>query len=170
MSNKSKGLSANQWLIIAGIAGVASLIGFVLLISIFRPYKVMSDNMYPTIKAGQRAMTRKSRGVAVKHGDIIIFRGSETSNQEEQFFARAVGLPGDRVAFKDGSVIVTKPDGETYKPYADYIADISEELTVPDGSLYVMNDNQQFFGPSSGTRDGLVKLENVDAKYLFAYP
>lgn len=94
-----------------------------------------------------------------KRGDIIVFRYPR--NPQEYFIKRVIGLPGEEVQIKDGSVIVynqTSPNGTTLdEPYL--AADVKtygltdEKVALAANEYYVLGDNRnsskdsRSFGP-----------------------
>jgi len=73
----------------------------------------------------------------------------------EDYIKRVVGLPGERVEGRDGSVFI---DGKRLiEPYLDegVVIDDFAPVTVPDGTVWVMGDNRtnsrdsRFIGPVS---------------------
>jgi signal peptidase I len=94
-----------------------------------------------------------------KRGDIIVFRYPR--NPQEYFIKRIIGLPGEKVQFKDGEVYVFNkqhPDGyilkEAYLPVGTKTYNTSDDMiTMSDNEFFVMGDNRnsskdsRTFGP-----------------------
>jgi len=91
---------------------------FALRWTIVEPYVVPTGSMEPTLKTGDRLYALKCaydvrfpftdwvlfRTGKVERGDVILFRSPE--NPSITFVKRAVGLPGDRIGFKNGVLYV----------------------------------------------------------------
>lgn len=69
-------------------------------------FRVPTSNMYPTIHPGDRLLASKAayRDTDPKRGDIVIF--PDPNNRRVTFVSRVVALPGDRVAVKNGEVVI----------------------------------------------------------------
>jgi signal peptidase I len=151
---------------------------------IIKPYRIPSGSMLPTIRLGQRVLVdRLGNDFSSPHvGEIIVFHPpknydlgcvdpnegqaggpgqrpcgvARTEESGETFIKRVVGLPGDRIAIKQGHVYrngVREKDA--------YIAPCPDQascnfpiaITVPKGDYYMMGDNRgesddsRFWGP-----------------------
>ena len=101
-------------------------------------------------------------------GDIVVFEPVEDGDQP--LIKRVVALPGERIAFRGGAVVV---DGiELEEPYID--GDITRcrespscDLVVPVGTVYVLGDNR------TNSRDsrhfGPVPVERVVGKAVVSF-
>jgi len=150
---------------------VLILVAFVLalLIKTFlvQAFYIPSESMLPTLRVGDRVLVNK----VVYHvhpprrGDIIVFAEPNPVNEPDRtwwqsfthwltdglgvtqdptkdYIKRVIGLPGEEVEVKRGTVLV---DGAAL--HEDYLSDI-EDLsdfgphTVPDDAYFVMGDNR----------------------------
>lgn len=124
---------------------IAVAIALIIRSFVIEPYRIPSGSMLPTLLIGDHLFVNKFiYGPKIpftdwrlpglrdpKRGDIIVFsvarKGNETFPADrhpelsrEQFVKRIVGLPGDRVEFREGKVFVNgeelraKPLGETF--------------------------------------------------------
>lgn len=101
-------------------------------------------------------------------GDVIVFNPPVTS--DKPYIKRVVGLPGDTVEIKDGSVWVngTQLD-ETYLEgdTTDCQPRACDPVLVPEGSVFVLGDNRahssdsRYFGP--------VKISDIVGKAWITY-
>lgn len=104
---------------------------------------VPSESMLPTIRVGDRLIIDKLtyRFREPRRGEIITFRSPPSSGLDEVMIKRVIGLPGDTICIKSGTVYLNgKPLTEPYeldRPIQDY-----GPVTVPSGSLFVMGDNR----------------------------
>lgn len=106
-----------------------------------------------------------------ERGDIIVFTPPLDVASDKPYIKRVIGLAGDTVAIRDGSVYVN--DVELEEPYiADGItgcrgARECTPVTVPEGEVFVLGDNR---GDSSDSRVfGPVPIDNVIGKAWIAY-
>jgi signal peptidase I len=162
---------------------VAVALGLALGIQAFlvKPYRIPSESMVPTLEVGQRVLVNRigSRFGDPSVGDVVVFHppaGAERSNEcgggppppsqvcitptEERadvnFIKRVVAGPGDRLAVRDGHVIL---NGERQRePYiracgGAEACDLPREVRVPADHYFMMGDNRgssddsRFWGP-----------------------
>lgn len=156
---------------------------------LIQAFWIPSPSMEPTLRYGDRVLVNKVvyHLRDIRRGDIIVFsnpnpeqlpeRGAiggflhwlgegigAAQPENEDFIKRVVGLPGDTVEARDGSVYVNgqKLD-EPYLP-----AGVTTEMNgvvynVPAGMLFVMGDNR---GDSADSRSflGYIPIDNVIGK------
>ena len=128
---------------------VILIVAFALVFGFVRPFVVEafyipSESMVPTLEIGDRVLTNKFiyRFEDPERGDVVVFRSVEGG--DEDLIKRVVGVPGDTVSVRDGTLFVNRdaPDINTYGP-----------MRVPDDSVFCMGDNRsnsrdsRFFGP-----------------------
>jgi signal peptidase I len=147
-----------------------------------KPYRIPSGSMEPTLDVGQRVLVNRIShrlGSEPNVGDIITFHppaGADdvpprcgvqqpdneacprpTSERSHQtFIKRVVGVPGDRIAIRDGHVV---RNGRLQKePFINPCGggqgcDLPRPMTVPKGYVFLMGDNRgasddsRFWGP-----------------------
>lgn len=162
---------------------VAVLVVYAAQALIVKPYRIPSGSMTPTLQVGQRILVdRVSEHMGGVHrGSVIVFhppldvadglcgnpqQGAESMSPcgltvsarqaDETFIKRVVGLPGDRIALRDGHLLRNgRPVQEPYIracPGGDSCT-MTDAVTVPRGTVYVMGDNRgasndsRFWGP-----------------------
>lgn len=69
-----------------------------------RCFRHPSGSMSPTLNEGQVYFAYRTAVSSIRRGDIIAFRPNRTG--QGFWFKRVVGLPGDKVAMLDGTVIL----------------------------------------------------------------
>jgi len=101
-------------------------------------------------------------------GDVIVFNPPVTS--DKPYIKRVIGLPGDTVEIKDGSVFVNGIQlDETYLhgDTTDCQPRACDPIVVPDGEIFVLGDNRAH---SSDSRYfGTVKISEVVGKAWITY-
>ncbi|HEY8866542.1 MAG TPA: signal peptidase I [Solirubrobacteraceae bacterium] len=163
---------------------VATALGLALGIQAFlvKPYRIPSESMEPTLNIGQRVLVNRigNRFEDPKIGEILVFhppKGAEQSQcaspnegqgnpkpcdhetsqrSDQNFIKRVVGVPGDRIAIRDGHVI---RNGRAVKE--SFIRECGgggdcnfpQAITVPPKHYFMMGDNRgasddsRFWGP-----------------------
>lgn len=144
-------------LFVGGVVAAAYLINSF----IFQSYYVDGTSMTPTLQNDDRLIIDKvertwsslqGRAYIPQRGQIIVLDSSIVgiSGREEQLIKRVIGVPGDTVIVKDGTVMVKNKDhpegfdvgkqlGLNLQP--TFVAS-PIETTIPDGEVYVMGDNR----------------------------
>jgi signal peptidase I len=106
---------------------------------------ITSDSMIPTLLVGDHVFADKLSYThrEPRHGEIVIFRfpSQEAGLVDDILIKRVIGVPGDSVQVKNGSVYRNgQRIGEPYirEPMQYELA----EMTVPEGKLFVLGDNR----------------------------
>src|SRR4051812_10318710 len=145
---------------------------------LFAPIVVDGLSMMPTLQHQDRMIVNKlSYNIGEpKRFDIIVFHAPE----QKDYIKRVIGLPGDRIEYKDDTLYV---NGKAYEePYLDeYKKEVIDgpltesftltekigQETVPDGELFVMGDNRRFSKDSRHI--GTVPMEKILGKTSVIY-
>ncbi len=116
-----------------------------------QPYQVEQDSMQHTLEPGQYVLVDKltPRFNDYQRGDIIVFTppGTVASDPTQvPFIKRIIGLPGDRIDFRNGNVYVN--DVELTEPYLfdgqpTQAGAIGSTVVVPAGSYFGMGDHRE---------------------------
>lgn len=137
-SPSRKRTGATRWAVEAlfGALLMAAFHLFVVQISV-----VKGHSMEPSLHDGDRLVVdRTSPEVGeLARGDVVILRYPR--NPSVDFVKRVVGLPGDRVALKNGQLWV---NGTMAEDHWTCIADLdtTQEVVVPEGCCFVLGDNR----------------------------
>lgn len=173
---------SSEWvsvaLFVAGVAVVYFLIqGFLI-----RTYLVDGQSMEATLQNGDRliidkvprTLARVTGHAYIPHrGDIIIFNQSGLSfglGGEKQLIKRVVGLPGERVVVKNGSLtIYNQAQQGGYEPDKTglYHIDVSStpgnvDITLGGGEIFVCGDNRA--NSEDSRYFGAVKADKIIGK------
>ncbi len=148
-----------------GLIIMAFVLALLIKTFLVQAFFIPSGSMEPTLRPGDRVLVLKVPYYfhEPRRGDIIVFEdpdpGAEAERgvvggffhwmfqglgvqqpDNEDFIKRVIGLPGDVVSAKSGTVIV---NGEKLKePYLTQSTADFEKMSVPDGQLFVMGDNR----------------------------
>lgn len=168
------------------ILALAPLVAWAMITFVFQSYEVDGQSMENTLydndrlivlKLGKTIARASNKDYVPKRGEIIIFvkKGLSDYNgdRDKQLIKRVVGVPGDRVVVKNGSITVYNdeyPDG--FNPDADLEPDTvvgpttgNVDIVVGDGEVFVAGDNR---GNSLDSRTfGTIRSEEIVGKLAF---
>ncbi|HOK80171.1 MAG TPA: signal peptidase I [bacterium] len=151
---------------------------FVLILRQFfvQAFVIPSESMKPTLKIHDRLLANKIiYKIRQPHRwEVIIFKYPE--DPSKYFVKRLVGLPGESLIIKNGSVYINgksmqQPEYVSTPLYyysdIDALYGVHEEIKIPDSAYYVLGDN------SINSRDsrywGFVPSKNLVGEALFIY-
>lgn len=164
---------------------VATSVFIVLYLFVITPNQVDGPSMLPNFVDGQILFTNKlsqwfgdtsigkSIGLDYNRGDVIIF---QRPGDEKALIKRVVGLPGDRVAIREGYIYINNQKLiEDYLPpstYTDggaFIEDGGESILVEENTVFAVGDNRIVSRDSRSI--GLIKREWIKGKaFVRFYP
>lgn len=129
--------------------------------------KVPTGSMIPTIDINDQLFVEKMLWLTnLQHGDIVVFYPPGIS---ERYVKRLIGLPGDTIEIKDGSLYRNQEMVE--EPY------IREKMTytfgpvqVPENSYFFLGDNRNDSYDSHLWETPFVPKEDLIGKVLFEMP
>jgi signal peptidase I len=162
-NRKSKKESTKAIFGTVGMFLLAPVIALILVAFVFQSYRVDGQSMETTLSNNDRLIVTKIAKTWSKithHSyiparyDIVVFKKSETFGLRKlndiQLIKRVIGLPGDRVVVKDGSVTIynkENPGGFNPDKNQDYTSGISTtsgnvDVVVGKDQIFVMGDNR----------------------------
>ncbi|MCJ7795434.1 MAG: signal peptidase I [Thermoleophilia bacterium] len=122
--------------------GLAVLLALTIQATIAKPYEIPTASMDPTILPNDRVLSNRFiyHVRDIRHGDIIVFDPPASLHSDVPFVKRVVGLPGDTVEVRAGTVLV---NGSPYDVAGAAVPRYQYgPATVPPGSLFVLGDNR----------------------------
>lgn len=144
---------------------VSLAIFFFVYIFLVQPHRVKGESMMPNFHDGELLLTEKVtyRFSQPDRGDVIVFRAPNTTNVD--YIKRVIGLPGEQVRVKDGSVFI---NGEKLdEPYETQLTSGTEEVTIGEDQYFVLGDNR---GASSDSRSfGLISKNAIRGRTWLVY-
>lgn len=156
---RKKGNGWREFGAFLGILGIAACLAFVLIAFVFRSYAVDGPSMETTLQNGDkliiwkvpRTIARISGNQYVPgRGDVIIFDQVDLTacgqSEERQLIKRVIGLPGDRVVVKNGSITVYNkehPDG--YQPDKNLAYNKDSHIPYTSGNIDEVLDKNELF-------------------------
>jgi signal peptidase I len=161
---KKKPSRTNFWLDTLETILMALLL-FLAINAVTSRVRVENISMEPTLQPGYLLIVNK---LAYKlgepqHGDIVVFHYMGDKN--EDYIKRVIGLPGDEVKIKNGTVYVNGT--ALNEPYIMAFPTYSGTWVVPEESLFVLGDNRN--NSSDSHQWGFVDMDDVVGKAVFIY-
>ena len=164
----------NDWVtVVLFVAGVVALY-FFMSFFIIRSYVVEGQSMATTLQNGDRLLINKvprtlaritGNNYIPRRGDIVIFNQSGLfagSTSQKQLIKRVIGLPGERVVVKNGTLSIYSKDYPSgFEPDKTGLYSITDttpgdvDITLNAGEIFVCGDNRnnsedsRYFGPLS---------------------
>lgn len=131
---------------------IAIILVFIIRTFILTPVVVEGASMNPTLQDQDRMIVTKIG--EPERFDIVVFH----ANEEQDYIKRVIGLPGDRIEYKEDTLYVNgDPFEEPYlDKYKDELTDgpLTNSFTLPEtavrsevvpkGHLFVMGDNRRY--------------------------
>ncbi|BFV57123.1 signal peptidase I [Kitasatospora sp. CMC57] len=133
----------------ARVQGLVIGLGFVLLVGAFgllavqyRPYRIPTQSMTPTLTVGDTVLARSVNGDSVGRGDIVVFQDPLWGNAP--LVKRVVAVGGDTVVCCDAQHRLAVNDHPVDEPYLakQQLNDKLFSTVVPPGRLFLMGDNR----------------------------
>lgn len=149
---------------------VAVFLAFVLVFSVGMRTSVIGDSMEPALHNGQEILMNRIlyRISTPRRGDVIVFLPN--GNQNTHFYVkRVVGLPGETVQIREGSVYIDGVLLEENELF-DKIADpgiAQNELLLEGDEFFVLGDNRNSSEDSRSGNIGAVKKDDIVGKAWF---
>lgn len=177
--NSQRGFSVGNFILEFVQSIVLALSVFVLLyLFVAQPNEVKGNSMLPNFVSGEYLLTDKLtyQFGSPKRGDVVVFKAppSEPCSADEcEYIKRIVGIPGDRVMVKDGSVYLNGLLLDQFFLPSDFVTEpgsFSEEgleREVPAGQYLCFGDNRSH--SRDGREFGPIKKESIVGKAFFKY-
>ena len=145
----------------------AILIALLINVFIGQATRVEGQSMEPNLHTDQRLVVEKLsyRFHPPSRFDVVVLRVS--SQGDELLIKRVIGLPGETVEFRDGSVYI---DGQQLdEPYVSQTtrSGRSGRVVVPPLHVFVMGDNRSHSNDSRSF--GPVPIENIIGRAWLSY-
>jgi signal peptidase I len=123
---------------------VAVLFCFFLIAFVAQAFRVQGTSMEPLLVDGERIVVNKFvyRFRPIERGDVVVFWYPR--DPSVSFVKRVVGLPGDRVELRAGSLFVNgRAVSEAYLPSSFKDDDSHAPVEVRKGYYYVLGDHRR---------------------------
>lgn len=144
------------------------IIVLVILLKLFviTPVRVNGTSMTPTLEEGDIMLLNKLGRNNIKRFDIVVI-----DNKDEDLIKRVIGLPGEKIEYKDNKLYVNgkkvneKFTKKKYELLNNYSIDSLEHSTIPKDYYFVLGDNR----PNSLDSEeiGFIHKDNIRGKANF---
>lgn len=153
---------------------IAVVIAIILKTLVFANAVVPTGSMLNTIQEGDRIIASRLAYINEdpQRYDVVIFKYPDDETQP--FVKRIIGLPGETVEVVEGTVYVTKTDGETIQ-LDDSFVTVDEPTgdfgpyEVPEGCYFMMGDNRNNSWDSRYWDNKFVSEDKIIGKVMFRY-
>lgn len=160
----------------------APLLAIGLTVYVFQTYQVDGPSMKETLHSGDRLIVWKIPRTWAKitgndyipnRGDIVVFNEPQfdEDTKGKQLIKRVIGLPNERIAIEDNQITIYNeqyPEGFSPDVAPDALpsqSPTSEDITIPEGHIYVIGDNR---GNSLDSRSfGPITVDSIVGKLIF---
>ncbi len=147
---------------------LAGLLSLFVLVFLFQPFRVEGVSMLPQFSDRDRIIVNKLsyRLGEISHGDVVVFWFPE--DPEKSFIKRVIGVPGDVIEIKQGSLYVNgRALDEPYVPAEFRTSECRPPVVVSPGYYYVLGDHRS--NSFDSRRWGLVPQKYIFGKVVFSY-
>ncbi|MBU8877407.1 signal peptidase I [Bacillus sp. FJAT-29790] len=158
--------------------GIGMIIFIFIRTFFFSNYIVEGESMMPTLESGNKLIVNKIgyQISELNRFDVIVFH----HNKEEDFVKRIIGLPGDKVEYRNDELYingekVNEPFLAKYRKEifgsrltGDFtLTELTGSEVVPEGKLFVMGDNR--LGSWDSRHFGFISADQVVGKVNLRY-
>ncbi|PSP18787.1 MAG: signal peptidase I [Cyanobacteria bacterium QS_8_64_29] len=135
--------TANPWLETVKTLGLSVVLALGIRHFVAEARYIPSQSMQPTLQVNDRLLVEKLsyRFGRPERGDIIVFSPPESLQFEQAFIKRVIGLPGETVAVRNGTVFI---NGQAIQePYLKAEPDYTYgPVEIPKRRYLVLGDNR----------------------------
>jgi signal peptidase I len=143
--------------------GVLVVASFVLFRWVLLPVRTYGPSMLPTYQSASFHLVNRAAYFwsAPERGDVV---GVRLAGWRVMYVKRIVGLPGERIAFRDGTLLVNGT--AIIEPYVEHQSHwTTTEVTLGGDEFFVVGDNRSM--AMDQHEFGLVKRERIAGPLLF---
>ncbi len=143
------------------LLAVYIILSYIIMVSV-----IQSGSMEPTLDVGNTVFYNRLAFVnkEPQRGDVIVFYSDEYASY---FGKRIIGMPGDKIKFKDGYVMVNDQfcDETEYIP-SGVETNCSKEFEVPEGNYFLLGDNRENSNDSRYWQEPFITKDMIKGKYM----
>lgn len=145
---------------------ILTLVIFLLIRFAVQNFRIEGSSMEPNFHDGQYLFVNKLIYMfqPPQRGDVIVFVPPNSSSRD--FIKRVIGLPGERVEIRSGTVFINgEPLIESYPLNPGSYS--SGPIVVPPDEYFVLGDNRNYSSDSHSW--GTVHIKKIIGKAWFSY-
>ncbi len=168
MTEEEKKENLKEWIKDLGTAVIIALI----FLQFIQPTLVREHSMEYTLYQNDYLIVSRRHytwlGNDMERGDIIIFDSDLTTSLgfKKMLVKRIIGIPGDTVEIRGGSVYVNGMEADQSFTKDGYTSGTMSQVTVPEGCVFVLGDNRQNSTDSRSSAVGFVPISKIRGKVL----
>ena len=149
---------------------ISILLALVLVYFMGVSFIVSGDSMSPGLVDGQKILVNDLiyKFSQPKPGDVIVFLPNGNQNLN-YYVKRVVAVPGDRVYVSEGSLYVNDVRSEVVTGRIVDPGILVNEITVSQGTYFVMSDDVSDSDDSRNANIGPVENKYIEGKVWFAF-
>ncbi|HJN62231.1 MAG TPA: signal peptidase I [Candidatus Parcubacteria bacterium] len=158
---------------IAKVVAIALLIVVPIRYFIFQPFLVSGQSMEPNFSNGDYLIIDEIsyRFQSPKRGEVIVFKYPDDPSQ--RYIKRIVGLPGETIEIKDGTIIIYNRERNQILNELSYLSSLQTPgdilIALDYNEYFVLGDNR--FASSDSRRWGPLPKEDIIGRvFLRAWP
>ena len=128
------------------------------------------DSMAPMVVDNEKVLINRAvyKFVLPSPGDVVVFLPNGNNNVE-YYIKRVVARPGDKVRIEDGILYVNGIVSEYVDSKLTDPGIASEEITIEQGTYFVLSDDPLYVNDSRNANIGPVKSKDILGKVWFAF-
>ena len=165
---KTRAENIREWIRDLAIAVILAAI----FMQFIMPTIVRQHSMENTLQQNDYVFVSKRHytwfGNDIARGDIIIFNSNLPTDTggRKLLVKRVIGLPGERVEIKDGAVYINGERLDEEYTKDGYTDGEMAEVTVPEGTIFVLGDNRQNSTDSRSASVGFIDINAIRGKVM----
>jgi len=134
------------------VAIIAIVTVFIVRNFLVQPFLVSGASMEPTFSSGDYLLIDELayRFRNPERGEVVVFK--YPGNENVYYIKRIIGLPGERLIFKDGKVQVFNQENSRgfflEESYLPPLSTFGQEVTLREGEYFVLGDNRTYSSDS----------------------
>lgn len=148
--------------------GIAVVIAFIITKFVIVNAHIPTPSMETTIMVNDRIIASRLHYAfsTPKRGDIVVFKFPD--DESMLFVKRVIGLPGETVVIKDGSVYINNEKLD--EPYLNTVTKGNTgPFVVPEGKYFMLGDNRNSSKDSRFWNEKYVSKDKILGKAIFKY-
>ncbi len=149
---------------------ISVILALVLVYFLGVSFVVSGDSMSPGLVDGQKVLVNGLiyKFTQPKPGDVVVFLPNGNSNLN-YYVKTVVAVPGDRVYVADGNLYVNDVVSEVVKGRIVDPGILANEITIAQGTYFVMSDDVSDSDDSRNANIGPVENRYIEGKVWFAF-